>query len=157
MHYDSFCRFDYVKDRAKIEAYRKADVPVVITNIPEVSQAVRKWSDLDYLNDKLGPYVPYMTETSKNNHFMFSRGHSYQEHLQLLLDGPTGLTMSTFEEWLSEAVLEHNHTLEQRRHRYFRVVSTTPDRHWLYDEFPFFKPDSQFFHAKHPSIVSPPC
>lgn len=154
VHYDSFCRFDYVKDRKQIEAYRAADVPVVITNIPEITQAVRKWSDIDYLNEKLGPYVPYLTETSKDNHFMFARGHSYKEHVELLLEGPTGVTMSTFEEWLGKAVVQHNQTLAQRTHRYFRITATTPDRHWLYDEFPFFKPDSSFFHATRKTVVS---
>jgi hypothetical protein len=154
MHYDSFCRFDFVKDREIIEAYRNAHVPVVITNMPELSQAVRKWSDFDYLNSKLGPYVPYMTETSKNNHFMFSRGKSYRDHMQLLLDAPTGVTVSTFEKWIHDAVIEHNHTLSQRVHRYFRFAATSPNRHWLYEEFPFFKPDSAFFHARNaPSTV----
>jgi hypothetical protein len=154
MHYDSFCRFDFTKDHKQIEAYRKADVPVIITNIPEVTRAVRKWSDFDYLNKKLGPYVPYVTETSRSNHFMFSRGKTYSENLKLLMSGPTGVTMKSFEEWVRGAVVEHNHSLESRTHSYFRVTSTTPDRHWLYEEFPFFKPDSKFFHATHPTVVS---
>lgn len=152
MHYDSFCRFDYLTQRKQIEAYREAHVPVVITNVPQVTEAVRKWSDFDYLNVKLGPYVPYVTETSKNNHFMFSRGKSYREHMKLLIDGPTGMAMSTFEDWLRDAVVEHNHTLAERRHQYFHIVGTAPDRHWLYDELPIFRPESEFFHAS-PSQV----
>ena len=153
-HYDSFCRFDYIKDRAKVEAYREANVPVVIENIPEVKRAVQQWSDFDYLNDKLGPYVPYVTETSKNNHFMFARGKSLGQNLQVLLNGPTGMTMNTFEDWLYDAIIQHNLTLEQRTHKYFRVTSTSPEKHWLYDEFPMFKPGSSFFHSSKRYTVS---
>lgn len=97
-HTTSFViRFDYATQLPHIESYRRANVPVIITGLPEVTEAVKRWSDLDYLNNKLGPYVPYATETSRSNHFMFARGKSYEDHMKLLLNGPTGMTLNTFE------------------------------------------------------------
>lgn len=146
-HYDSFCRFHYREDKAKIEAYRKAEVPFVIRGVPEVERAAQRWSDVDYLNEQLGPYVPYLSETSSSNHFMFARGKSYTDQLVLMVDGPTGVTMITFEEWLREAVAAHNRSLGDVHHKYFRFTAFNPERHWLYEELPIFKPDSQFFHT----------
>jgi hypothetical protein len=56
-------------------AYRIAERPYVAYNIPEVNKVIKKWSNLDYLRNKLGDRK-YKTETSKDNHFMYwsSRG-----------------------------------------------------------------------------------
>lgn len=73
MHYDSFCRFDFTTEMSKIRAYRNANVPFVIINMPTVKEVQKKWSDLDYLNRQLGPFVPYVADTSYNNHFMYAK------------------------------------------------------------------------------------
>ncbi len=100
------------------------------------------------------PYVPYITETTKNNHFMYARSNSYSQYVKHIIEGPTGLTMITFEDWLKLAVTEHNKTLDQRAHLYFRFAALNPV-HWLYEELPIFKPDSSFFNMKGGSYEAP--
>ena len=55
-HHDTLCHFDY-SDPSQLElafAYRQAEVPFVVYNVPEVDSVVRKWSDLEYLRNRLG-------------------------------------------------------------------------------------------------------
>lgn len=73
LHYDSFCRFDFVTEMEKIRSYKKANVPFIIYNMPDLDSTMERWSDLDYLNDKLGPFFPYPVDTSTNNHFMYAK------------------------------------------------------------------------------------
>lgn len=138
-HFDALCHFDYQDpvENKKAWAYRKAEVPFVVYNMPEVDEVVRKWSDVDYLDSKLGKKA-YRTETSKDNHFMywngggkFLRGQKWEP--------PTGLAQVKFEDWLELAVKGQNKSLETREHQYFRV-SSDMGNNWLYDELPFFKP-----------------
>ena len=72
-HYDSFCRFDFQTEMNKIVTYKKKEVPFIIYNMPALLEAKRRWSDIDYLNDRLGPYFPYPVDTSPNNHFMYAK------------------------------------------------------------------------------------
>ena len=37
-HYDSYCKFDFLKEKDKVEAYRRAEVPFIIYNHPEVDE-----------------------------------------------------------------------------------------------------------------------
>jgi len=145
MHHDSLCHFDFQNETElkAAYAYRQAEVPFVVFNIPEVDEVVRKWSNLDYLVQRLGSRTKYRTETSKNNHFMYWRGGSHGGFLRNP-DGskwspPTGLASLTFEEWLETSVKGQNVSLENRVHQYFRVSSDS-DTNWLFDELPFFKP-----------------
>lgn len=56
-----------------IRAYRKAEVPFVMYNVPDLSAAQERWSDVDYLNNRLGPYFPYPVDASTSNHFMYAK------------------------------------------------------------------------------------
>ena len=69
-HFDSLCHFDFQNETELASAYqyRKAEVPFVVYNIPDVDNTVTKWSDLDYLYKRLGSSKKYRTETSKDNH-----------------------------------------------------------------------------------------
>jgi hypothetical protein len=144
MHHDSFCRFDFGSEFDKIVAYKRAKVPFVITGMPAALRAQANWADLDYLNDKLGPYMPYMTDTSESNHFMFAKGHSLREEAALLLRGPIGRRLLLFEQWLRRAIAGHTLPLEQREHVYMHVDSSDSD-HWLLSELPFFRQGDAFF------------
>ena len=110
-------------------------------NVPEVDAVVKKWSDVDYLEKKLGT-KSYRTEVSKTNHFMYwsSRGGG----LRGKWTPPTEITQMTFEDWLEVAVRGQNKSLEERNHKYFRVSSDSGNQ-WLYDELPFFKPKKSLF------------
>lgn len=56
LHFDSLCHFNYSDPTQLQQAYdyREAEVPFVIYNVPEVDDVVRKWSSLEYLQEKLG-------------------------------------------------------------------------------------------------------
>jgi hypothetical protein len=107
-HYDSLCHFDYqnATDNAKILAYRSAEVPFVVYNIPEVDTVVKNWNNLDYLHEKLGKKA-YRTETSKTNHFMYwhSTGKNLRGKDGQKWEPPTNIINEQFEKWLE--VLTH--------------------------------------------------
>ena len=141
MHYDSLCHIDYQKDLEKAFRYRDADLPFVVYNVPHIDSVVEKWSDVDYMNDKLKGHS-FRTATSDTNHFMYYNG---------MRGGgkdwkpPTGSVQMTYGQWLQNAVQNHNLTTEERRHLYFRVSSGTRDTNWLFDELTFFKPEKSLF------------
>lgn len=120
-------------------AYRKAEVPFIVYNIPEVDEVVKKWNSVDYLQKQLGKKT-YRTETSKDNHFMYwHAGLPFKLPSGKKWEAPTGLVQITFEKWLETAVKGQNKTLDDRTHQYFRV-SSDMNNEWLYEELPFFKP-----------------
>jgi hypothetical protein len=141
-HYDSLCHFDFQNktDQDKALAYRKAERPFVVYNIPEVDDVVRKWNNIDYLHRKLGKRK-YRTETSKSNHFMYwhGGGNNFRLPNGQKWEPPTGIEQETFEAWLELAVKGQNKTTEARTHEYFRVSSDLHNE-WLFEELPFFKP-----------------
>ena len=73
--YDSLRRFDWrsESDRRLAFAYRKAEVPFIVSNIPVIEESVEKWSDLEYLKGKLTKRS-YLAEYSNDNHFMYFSG-----------------------------------------------------------------------------------
>ncbi len=123
--------------------YRKAEVPFVVYNIPEVDEVVKKWNNLDYLQRKLG-YNKYRTETSVNNHFMYWNSGGAKKKQYKDWKPPTGIAQTTFEKWMEVAVKGQNISQEDRIHQYFRVSSDMGSP-WLYDELPFFKPKESLF------------
>lgn len=151
-HFDALCHFDYQNETQfqMIYAYRKAEVPFVAYNIPEVDEVVKKWNDVEYLQQKLGKKW-YRSETSKDNHFMYWRNSGIGNNLLRNRDGvkwspPTDVISLTFEEWLENAVKGQNKSLEDRKHQYFRVSTDIGSgNEWLFDELPFFKPKPSLF------------
>jgi hypothetical protein len=143
-HYDSLCHFDYQTEQHKADNYRQAEVPFITYNHPEVDATSRRWSDVDYLERKLGSRT-YRTATSESNHFMYFRA----KRKAFNPDGskwkpPTGEIQVSFEEWLKVAVKGQNLTNEERQHQYFRVSSDMGNP-FIFDELPFFKPKKSFF------------
>mmetsp|Transcript_15280 Transcript_15280/g.23007 ORF Transcript_15280/g.23007 Transcript_15280/m.23007 type:complete len:862 (+) Transcript_15280:57-2642(+) len=145
MHYSTLCRFDFQTEQEKALAYRNAEVPFITYNHPGVDEVRRKWADFDYLNSRVGPSTTYRSEVSKDNHFMYWRNvRGFTPKDGSIWKPPTGHESYTFENWLTQAVRDHNKTLDDRDHVYFRV-SSSGRRHWLFDELPFFKPEKSLF------------
>lgn len=69
-HYTSYCRFDYKKDLNKALAYRDAELPFVMFNVPKADKVVERWKQPDYL-EKMAGTTKYRADTSHNNHFMY--------------------------------------------------------------------------------------
>ena len=153
MHYDSLCHFDFSDStgREAAENYRKAELPFVVYNVPEVNEVVNKWSDVDYLNGRL-KNQRYRSETSTSNHFMYFRegGKKKVKDINGTLTKwvpPTSSVQITFEDWLKVAIQGQTAPLETREHIYFRV--TAPNLHgpngWIFDELSIFQPKKSFF------------
>lgn len=126
--------------------YRSAEVPFVVYNVPDLDEVVRKWSDLDYIHNKLGNKL-YRTETSETNHFMYWRGGAssfFRGPDGSKWKPPTKIISTTFRNWLELAVKGQNQSLEYRTHQYFRVSSDTGNE-WLFNELPFFQPKESLF------------
>ena len=144
-HYDTLCHFDRQNETEYNYAmnYRRAEVPFVVYNIPEVDEVVKKWNNLDYLQRKLG-YNKYRTELSTSNHFMYWNSAGSKKKTYKDWKPPTGISQTTFEKWMEIAVKGQNVSQENRIHQYFRVSSDMGSP-WLYDELPFFKPKESLF------------
>lgn len=149
-HYDSLCHFNY-QDPVEYQRalnYRKAEVPYVVYNAPEVDAVVRKWSDVDYLQKRLGNQY-YRTETSKTNHFMYWSGADKSKSLRggEKWTPPTGTVQEQFDKWLELAVKGQNKSLEDRVHHYFRISADNKHAQngWIFDELPFFQPKPSLF------------
>lgn len=113
--------FDYSKpeERALAAAYRDAELPFKLFNVPEFNDISLKWDDT-YLNNNLNSIQGRVhVEKSNTNHFMFwaMRGFRSVPNYK----PPTELISSmTFQEWLSLAHLADRHTLEANKtHFYF--------------------------------------
>jgi hypothetical protein len=125
-HYNSLCYFDYQTELDKAINYRDAELPFVVYNNPEVDAVVERWGDLNYMNKKIGPSKKYKTATSKDNHFMYYHGGKNRKNKDWVdqhgrpWEPPTADTDMTFEEWLNVAVDNHNKSLSERKHFYFR-------------------------------------
>mmetsp|Transcript_43704 Transcript_43704/g.98807 ORF Transcript_43704/g.98807 Transcript_43704/m.98807 type:complete len:211 (-) Transcript_43704:989-1621(-) len=69
--HSSLCRFDYVTQLDIARAYRNAEVPFVVRNVPKMASTVHNWANLDYLAERLGRNKSYLAEYSATNHFMY--------------------------------------------------------------------------------------
>jgi hypothetical protein len=148
-HFNSLCYFDYNTEKQKAFNYRDAEVPFIVYNVPEIEEVVERWSDLEYLQTKIG-HGRLPTETSLDNHFMYyvppdekdrseitdSKGNPWVE--------PTKEVLMSYSKWLEMAVFNHFKPLEKRKHAYFRV-SADDQSHWLFQELPFFQPKESLF------------
>jgi hypothetical protein len=144
IHFNSICRFDYQTELNKALNYRNAEKPFVVYNVPEVDEVVKKWSDLDYLNNLVGPHTNYHAETSNDNHFMYWRKKSKKLMDRLHFKPPTGKVPISFADWLKVAVVNNNKTLVDREHLYFRITADKKD-HYMFKELPFFYPKESLF------------
>jgi len=150
-HYDTLCHFDFqnaAQQKLAFE-YRDAEVPFVVYNVPEIDAVVKKWSDLDYLQKKLGSRQ-YRTEKSDSNHFMYWNSGKQSSRFKNWKE-PTKIIKSTFEDFIEVAIKGQNITLEERKHEYFRVSSDAGNP-WVAEELAFFDPKPSLF-IKEPSEI----
>jgi hypothetical protein len=143
-HFDSICRFDYQTEFNKALNYRNAEKPFVVYNVPEVDEVVKKWSNLDHLNELLGANKMLGAETSSNNHFMYWRQVAKAKQLRLGFTPPTEHISVKFVDWLENAVKSDNKTLEDREHMYLRVNGKHKGDA-IFNELPFFNPVKSLF------------
>lgn len=143
--YQGLCVFDWDVDKAKAMAYRKAEVPFVLRNHPEVMKASERWNHPNYLQNLLGS-TPQRNEYSRNNHFMFWRTKN-------LRSTPTGWKPPTenvklnFKEWYAhakelEALPNRSKYHVNKEHWYFRLNADYDlANQYVFDELPIFIPD----------------
>lgn len=146
--HQGLCVFDYEKDYDKAVTYRKAELPFVVFNDPNVARTVERWSIPGYLSEMLGTDVQHRTEYNTNSHFLYHqptrkdrkrkrrnnrlRGDDQQEEMEELRDFhgriagsqrmdtiPQAMRM-TYDDWLERANKTHVGTEEE--HWYFRLI-----------------------------------
>ena len=71
--HQGLCVFDYHKDYDKAVTYRKAELPFVVVNDPDVARTVERWSIPGYMEQLLGKDVPHRAEHNTNSHFLYSQ------------------------------------------------------------------------------------
>ena len=150
--YQGICVFDYEKDRAKIENYRRAELPFVIRNDPQVLKTVERWTHPTYLKNLLGNEL-HRTEYSKTNHFMYWSNPRNRRGLEP--EGwkpPTEVTQMTYEDWLTNANTTDDKLGPEQDHWYFRLIGCggykdcdKQSSEFLFDELPYFRPKESLY------------
>jgi hypothetical protein len=144
--HQGLCVFDYTKDLEKATTYRKAEVPFVVTNDPQVQRASQRWNAPRYMDRMLGS-VKHRAEYSENNHFLYwnkppseeqrrkraarqgrnpNSRHPWQHELELPKDWaePTQMMRMTYQDWLDHANVTDDSGLlgPDQPHWYFRLI-----------------------------------
>jgi len=148
--YQGLCTFDYETELEKAKTYREHEVPFILRNDPNILPTVERWSHPEYLRRFLGSTESYRTESSSNNHFLFSRANRNERSNW---KAPIEMIKMTYGDWLEKA----NSSLPKNNndpHWYFRL-NGCPDnkcakkksdvRAWLTEELPFFKREESFY------------
>ena len=96
------CRFDWAdpQERLKALAYRRAEVPFQVFNVPSLTDAVKRWSSDDYVANMWHGAATAEVSTFPRgdfahgpNHFMFHAGSSAR--------APTTSRSTTLRQWLA--------------------------------------------------------
>lgn len=135
--FQGLCVFEYENDIQTATNYRNAEVPFLITHVPDIMRAAERWNRNSSYLSKLVGQEKVKTEHSLNQHFMYWRSRS---HLPLGWSPPTDETTLTFDDWLQKA---QTLTTDQVNHDrwYFRLnADYKRTHHYLYDELPLFTP-----------------
>mmetsp|Transcript_25825 Transcript_25825/g.39626 ORF Transcript_25825/g.39626 Transcript_25825/m.39626 type:complete len:553 (+) Transcript_25825:130-1788(+) len=176
--FQGLCVFDYQTDYEKAVTYREAEKPFVVTNDPQVHNAVYRWNQPKYLERMLGPAVKHRAEYSENNHFLYwnkppqhnkgagrlGRGGApkpWQNKVETPKDWiePTQMMRMTYGEWLEHANVTDDSLLgPDMPHWYFRLIGcgeTGPEgqcdagsSEYLFDELTFFQPKESLYMVK---------
>lgn len=144
--------WDAGNDKDKALAYREAQVPFIIQNIPEVTKASVRWSKPNYVSDLIGS-ESIRNEHSVNNHFMFWKTRSpFADYTP-----PTDMIDLTYQEWYTRAKRLQDDTTgtsaaaaadqNTQEHWYFRLNAMLDMHGYTYEELPFFDP------SKGPSLT----
>jgi len=150
--YNSLCYFDY-SDPAQREAaynYRKAEVPFVVRNNPDLDNSVLRWADVNYMTDLFGQEKePFRVEYSENNHFMYWRQPSSKKTRKEFVP-PTEMVKMSFAEWYHKAA--KGRVSKDDPHWYFRASACqskggcpAPNFQKIFEELPIFRPEESLF------------
>jgi hypothetical protein len=152
--FHGLCIFDYEADRDKALNYRKAEVPFILENDPDVLRTVERWNHPEYLVKLLGN-TRYMTELSMTNKYIYwnkPRKTVTTDDAETLAlkdhwEPPTSMTRMNYKDWLRLAnVTDSSLTGPNSPHFYLRLTGcgslgqycdSTPAE-FLYNELPFF-------------------
>jgi hypothetical protein len=144
--HQGLCVFDYTTEYDKALTYRKAELPFVVVNDPDVARTVERWHIPGYLSQLLGKHVQHRAEYNTNAHFLYhqpSRPKRRRRHgkwveeeeeeekpelqdlqgrhaaLQRADVVPDAIRM-TYDEWLQKA--NKTHVGPEEEHWYFRLI-----------------------------------
>ena len=144
--YQGLCVFDYEKDYETAERYRKAELPFVVRNDPNVALTAARWNNYPgYMHRMLGK-VMHRAEHSMNNHFMYwnkpskkppsgrvprneknlmakSRPFQYRIQAPEGWEAPTKALRMTYDEWVTHANVTEAELGPDQPHWYFRLIA----------------------------------
>jgi len=147
--FQGLCVFDYSDDLdvERATKYRNAEVPFLVSNVPDVMRAAERWHRYpNYLELLIGD-EELKTEHSVNQHFMYWKRRS---HLPPGWLPPTDETKLTYNDWLHKAQTLRNDQVKHERW-YFRLnAEYKGSHHYLYEELPLFVPRNNNFFMVNP-------
>ena len=146
--YQGLCAIDWsdLSQRKIAVHYRKNEVPFIVKNHSVVWGAADRWSDYNYLHEKLGDEA-YRNEHVKGNHMMYWKLRGRRQ-------GPSGWKPPTddrdlaFPDWYQKAkeIEDDPDTSTTAEHYYLRLNGGKGDmsmNEWLFDELTLFEPKVQ--------------
>jgi Cupin-like domain len=137
--YHGLCVFDWDRDQQTAEIYRRADVPFVVQNNPEVMRASERWNAPGYLQRMIGD-APQRTEHSSTSHLMYWKNHP-RDNPPPGWKPPSDNVEMTIDQFLERAAEMERHKDDQlhREHWYFRLNGSYRGKNsYLYEELPIF-------------------
>lgn len=109
--YQGLCVFDYKTQYDAALIYRKAELPFIIRNDPNVMSVARRWEDdTEYLHNVLGDKRPFRTERSPINEFMWYRLRGMLP--RGYVKPPNDEINMTYGEWLERALAKDAEALQ---------------------------------------------
>jgi len=144
-------------ERALAEAYRNAEVPFKVYDVPDIESVRDAWTDV-YLTDQFDRKGnQFKVEESQDNHFMYWRSPSASgRRAYPNWAPPTDIVHSTFADWLSFARGADDRQLgAESQHRYLMMGtpplsallrgSTVRRSHFVTKDLPCFTPQKENF------------
>ena len=103
--HQGLCELDWTvqEDRQIAETYRKAELPFIIHNHSQIWTAAERWSNKDYLLDKLGNKLTRNEHSTNNNHMPYwkDRGGVHPAGWK----PPTENVQLTFNDWVRPSLI----------------------------------------------------
>ncbi len=173
--YQSICRFNHSTEMDKILNYRKAEVPFLIRDDPDVLRVVERWNQPGYLSSILGKDTKHTVEYSETNSLMYFKTpkiKSKQRHgrrnnvrpqevqsgsKNVVPEGwepPMQNIEMTYTEWEEVASQDEHDMGPDMPHWYFRVNAkkypnsrsrSSNPGNVIFDELPFFQPKENLY------------
>lgn len=138
---ETLAHFNYScpRERAMAEAYRDAELPFKVYDVPELDRAAARWTD-EFLSKEFRKLGSVHVERSVNNHFMYWTTKGGREP-----DGykpPTEIiTDMSFDEWVTLAIKADESKLDNTTEHYY-LMSNAPARDhgrtFISRDLPFF-------------------